>query len=74
VKKIYKNAGIDEKKFTCHALRGSFSVLAMENGASIYEVSKVLRHKNINTTECYLRSLDRTKNKTEYIVGKVLEV
>ena len=74
VKKIYKNAGIDEKKFTCHALRGSFSVLAMENGASIYEVSKVLRHKSINTTECYLRSLDRTKNKTEYIVGKVLEV
>ena len=47
----------------------------MENGASIYEISKVLRHKNIHTTEDYLRSLDRTKNKTEYLVSDmVLEV
>ena len=75
IKKIYENAGIDKDTFTCHALRGSFSVIAMENGASIYEISKVLRHKNIHTTEVYLRSLDRTKNKTEYLVSDmVLEV
>ena len=72
IKRIYKSAGIDEHKFTCHALRGSFSVIAMENGASIYEISKVLRHKNIHTTEVYLRSLDRAKNKTEYIVSDII--
>lgn len=72
VKAIYKKAGIDEKKFTVHALRGSFSVMAMENGASIYDVSKVLRHKDVHTTECYLRSLDRSKNKTEYLVSDLV--
>lgn len=72
IKKIYRNAGIDEHKFTCHCLRGSFSVIAMENGANIYEISKVLRHKDIHTTEVYLRSLDRTKNKTEYLVSDMI--
>ena len=72
VKGIYKNAGIDINKFTVHALRGSFSVIAMESGASIYDVSKVLRHRNIHTTEVYLRSLDRSKNKTENLVSEVV--
>lgn len=61
-----------DKHFTCHALRGSFSVIAMENGANIYEISKVLRHKNVHTTEVYLRSLDRNKNRTEYIVDNAI--
>lgn len=72
IKRIYQNAGIPKEKFTCHALRGSFSAIAMENGANIYEISKVLRHKNINTTECYLKALERSKNKTEYRVSEII--
>ena len=72
IKRIYQNAGIKKEKFTCHALRGSFSAIAMENGANIYEISKVLRHKNIHTTECYLKALDRAKNKTEYKVSEII--
>lgn len=72
IKHIYEKAGIPREKFTIHALRGTFSMVAMENGANIYEISKVLRHKNIHTTEYYLRGIDRSKNKTENIVSNAL--
>lgn len=72
VKEIFEKCGINRNDYTCHSLRGTFSCIAIENGASIYEISKVLRHKNIQTTTNYLRAVDRQKNKTELNVSNLI--
>lgn len=72
VKNMFKNYLDSNEVYTCHGLRGSFSSIAMENGASIYEISKVLRHANIQTTMHYLRAVDRQKNKTEINVSNLI--
>lgn len=71
-KGIFKNFGIDSDTLSCHSLRRTFSVIAYENGADIYQIKDVLRHESINTTTRYLKQVDRNNNKTEVNVSNVL--
>lgn len=41
-----------------HDLRHRFSVLALQGGASLYEVSKLLGHSDISMTQRYAHMLD----------------
>lgn len=62
-----KNAGI-KKHFTFHGFRHTFATLQLTSGTDIYTVSKLLGHKDVKTTEVYLRIVDElTKVASEKI-------
>lgn len=62
LKELAKEAGI-KKNLHYHMSRHTFAILALTNGMSIYEVSKFLGHKDIKTTEIYLKFVPEHKKK-----------
>ncbi len=54
-------AGITSKRITAHSLRHTFGVLAMEAGASLYEVQLAMRHTSPTTTQVYLGDIEQRK-------------
>ena len=54
---IRKKAGIPE--FRIHDLRHSFASFMIKNGVSLFELSKLLGHKSINTTMRYAHLADK---------------
>lgn len=60
IKEAAKAAGIDEDRadrISSHVARHSLAFYLVDEGYSIYEISKRLRHKSITTTERYLDRL-----------------
>lgn len=55
-----KKAGIT-RRITFHAFRHTFATLQMTLGTDIYTVSKLLGHKNLQTTQIYARVIDEKK-------------
>ncbi|SFS79163.1 site-specific integrase [Lutibacter maritimus] len=49
------------KKISFHNFRHSYATLQLANGTDIYTVSKLLGHKNVNTTQIYTKVLDKNK-------------
>jgi len=67
VKKYAKRAGITKRLFP-HALRSSFTTLAIEGGAKIHQVQAALGHSKITTTERYFRHRNNlADNATDYV-------
>lgn len=58
VRKRLIDCGLHSNKITAHSLRHTAAVLAILNKVPIKEVQIMLGHKNPETTELYLRSLD----------------
>ena len=57
-RKLFKDAGLydeAEGKMVSHRLRDSFAVDLLEKGAPLEEVSKLLGHESLKTTEKHLR-------------------
>ncbi|NEV93461.1 site-specific integrase [Psychroflexus sp. YR1-1] len=63
VKEWVKAAEIN-KNITLHNFRHTYAVLQIENGTDVFTVSKMLGHKNINTTMIYAKVTDIAKTKT----------
>ena len=55
--RIRKQAGITDVRI--HDLRHSFASFMIKNGVSLFEVSKLLGHRNINTTMRYAHLADK---------------
>lgn len=54
VKAAMRKAGYDSSRLTAHSTRHSAATIALDNGASIEQVSQLLGHSNINTTMIYI--------------------
>lgn len=55
-----KRAGI-ERKITFHSFRHTHACIQLSLGTDIYTVSKLLGHRNIQTTQIYAKIIDETK-------------
>lgn len=53
-------AGI-KKTITFHCFRHTYATLQLDNGTSLYTVSKLLGHSDIATTQVYANLLDKSK-------------
>ncbi len=65
IKATFKAVGIDSEMITAHSLRHTYSMLAIEGGASLVGLSRSMNHKSISTTMEYLKSYDRISNAAE---------
>jgi integrase/recombinase XerC/integrase/recombinase XerD len=54
-------AGIKTRRITAHSLRHTFGVLAIQAGASLYEVQLAMRHTTPTTTQVYLGDIEQAK-------------
>ena len=65
-------AGI-KKDFTFHASRHTFATLILSEGADLYTVSKLLGHKDIESTQIYAKVVDESKNKAVDLLPDFLD-
>ena len=61
IKRRMIKAGIKTRRITAHSLRHTFGVLAIEAGASLYEVQLAMRHLSPQTTQVYLGDIEHKK-------------
>jgi integrase len=62
VKRSAGRIGLDAKKFSAHSLRSGFLTSAAANGASIFKMMDVSRHKSIDTLRTYIRDAELFKD------------
>ena len=58
IKRYAKRTGLDPKRFSAHSLRSGFLTSAAANGASIFKMMDVSRHKSIDTLRAYVRDAE----------------
>lgn len=64
-------AGID-KKITFHCGRHTFATMMLDLGTDIYTVSKLLGHRELTTTQIYVKVLDKNKQAAVARIPSVL--
>jgi site-specific recombinase XerD len=62
VKAYAKRAGFDASTFSGHSLRAGFLTSAAANGASIFKMMDVSRHKSVDTLRGYVRDAELFKD------------
>lgn len=61
--KVYAaRAGFDARTFSGHSLRSGFLTSAAANGASIFKMMDVSRHKSVETLRGYVRDAEIFKD------------
>ena len=72
VKSILQRNGYDEDTFSCHSCRRTCATIMYQNGASIYDIQQVLRHKSISTSARYISQATRDNNHSEQMISNLL--
>lgn len=67
-----KRAGI-EKHITFHCARHTFATLALNQGADLYSISKLLGHTNVQTTQIYAAIIDQRKREAANLLNGILD-
>jgi integrase len=62
VKAAAERAGFDSASYSGHSLRSGFLTSAAGNGASIFKMMDVSRHKSVDTLRGYIREADLFKD------------
>ncbi len=62
VKKYAKIVGLDPRQFSGHSLRAGFLTSAASNGASVFKMMDISRHKSTNTLRPYVRRAEEFTN------------
>lgn len=62
VKKYTALAGLDSNLFGAHSLRAGFITTAAENGANLFKIMDVSRHKSVQTVKGYVRHAELFKD------------
>jgi site-specific recombinase XerD len=62
VKAYADRAGFDASMFSGHSLRSGFLTSAAGNGASIFKMMDVSRHKSVDTLRGYVRDAELFKD------------
>ena len=62
IRKWAKDAGITNKVVTYHTSRHTFGTMMLTLGADLYTVSKLMGHRNIETTKIYAKIIDQKKD------------
>ena len=57
-KEALRAIGLDDHAFSAHSFRHTCAVTLIQSGVSAYDVQKFLRHRSIDTTEIYLKSIE----------------
>lgn len=70
IKVLARMAKID-KDITFHSARHTFATLALNYGADLYTVSKLLGHRDILTTQKYAEVIDKTKEDAVNLIPKI---
>ena len=65
------NAGI-HKKISFHCARHTFATMMLDIGTDIYTVSKLLGHRDLSTTQIYVKVLDKNKQKAVSNIPDIL--
>jgi integrase len=65
------NAGI-HKKISFHRARHTFATMMLDLGTDIYTVSKLLGHRDLSTTQIYVKVLDKNKQKAVSNIPDIL--
>lgn len=58
-------SGLANRKLSGHSFRHFSASAALQNGADITKVQRMLRHKNINTSMIYIHEMSRLKKSAE---------
>lgn len=61
IRRLGERAGITGVRCSPHTFRHTFAAMFMRNGGEIYQLSKLLRHAEVATTEEYLKSLKQSE-------------
>lgn len=70
LKQWAKKAGI-EKKLSSHVGRHTFATMELTQGVEIYTVSKLLGHKDLNTTQRYAKVIDQKKEEAVDLLPEI---
>ena len=62
VKAGAERAGLDSASYSGHSLRSGFLTSAAGNGASIFKMMDVSRHKSVDTLRGYVRDAELFKD------------
>ena len=65
------NAGI-HKKISFHCARHTFATMMLDLGTDIYTVSKLLGHRELSTTQIYVKVLDKNKQRAVSNIPNIL--
>jgi len=71
IKRYLRSIGIDSPRITAHSLRHTAAITALKNGATIFEVSRMLGHRSIETTQIYLRAIEEEMSRNGTAVRRL---
>lgn len=71
-KKVFASIGIESERVTCHSCRHACASLMLQAGVPMRQVSKIMRHRSVVTTEIYAHDIDAFNNHGVQTLSKIL--